>query len=324
MITLEEAKKIIARELNALEIQGNPDELYEPIRYILSGEGKRIRPALTLLACSMYSEDVTPAILPAIGLEMFHTFTLVHDDIMDNASLRRNKETIHKRWNTNLAILAGDALFIKAYEKVMQCPPALFADIFWIFNHTALRVCEGQQYDMNFEQREEVGEDEYLKMIELKTAVLIGACLQIGALIGGAPKKDALTLYEFGRCIGIAFQLQDDLLDVYAQTQALGKETGKDIVANKKTYLLIKALQKARPDQLSRLKSWLSRKNFNPQEKITVITRLYDELRVADECKSLIEKYHAEARQYLHSLPVKEEKKEELLQFANQLKTRQF
>jgi len=324
MITLDEAQEIISKEFEKIRFTTDPIELYQPIDYILSVGGKRIRPMLTLIACSMFEQDFAKALPTAVGLEMFHNFTLIHDDIMDNANVRRNRQTVHKKWNYNVGILSGDAMCIKAYEQVMRCPAEVFTDVFWIFNRTAIQVCEGQQFDMNFENRNDVSVADYMNMIELKTAVLIAACLQIGALIGGASKKDSETLYEYGKQVGIAFQLQDDLLDVYADEKLLGKEIGKDIISNKKTYLLISALQAAKGERLASLNQWLSLKEFNPQEKVDAIRLIYDELNIRSLCKSAIKECFEKAEKLLVSLSVQDNLKKELRRFAETIKERVF
>lgn len=324
MITLKQAQDIVTEQVDKLKLNDRPVELYEPINYILSIGGKRIRPVLTLIACSMYSENIKPALMPAIGMEMFHNFTLIHDDIMDNANVRRSRPTVHAKWNNNVGILSGDAMCIKAYDYVMQCPPSVFSDIFWIFNRTALQVCEGQQFDMNFEKRDDVSLYEYLHMIELKTAVLLAACLQIGSLIGGASKKDSEILYKYGLNVGMAFQLQDDLLDVYGEEALFGKETGKDIISNKKTFLLIKALQTAEGDTLSSLKQWLSLAKFDAKEKVSAVRGIYDQLNIRKETQQAILRYFSEADTLLGSLAVDNSKKTELQIFADQIKKRIF
>lgn len=324
MVTLNQVQEIVNAEFEILKLKGEPVELYDPINYILSIGGKRIRPVLTLMAHSLYSDDVCKAIKPAIGMEMFHNFTLIHDDIMDKAAMRRNMSTVHTKWDQNAAILSGDAMCIKAYEFVMQCPSNVFHKIFWIFNRTALQVCEGQQFDMNFETRNDVSIDEYLKMIEHKTAVLLAACMQIGALTGGASDEESEILYYFGKNIGMAFQLQDDLLDIYGDESIFGKETGKDIVSNKKTYLLIKALQAAQGETLHDLQQWLKIDQFNTQNKINSVRLLYDQLDVKKSCLEAISAYFDDAFKLLHEFTIDEKRKSELKLFANQIKERIF
>jgi len=322
MIRFNEIQELVADEFNRLHLNDKPNELYEPINYILGMGGKRIRPVLTLMSCSLFTDNLQACIRPAIGMEMFHNFTLIHDDIMDNANMRRNKPTVHSKWNNNVGILSGDAMCIKAYDYVMSCPDLVFKDVFRIFNRTALQVCDGQQYDMNFETRNDVTIPEYLKMIELKTAVLLAACLQIGALIGGSKSEDAELLYHYGINVGLAFQLQDDLLDVYADEKVFGKEIGKDIVSNKKTYLLLRAIEKADSNQNKSITQWLELKNFHPSEKVEAVKLIYDQLDIHSECKQMILTYFEKAESFLSKLKVDEAKKDELRTFGNKIKER--
>ncbi len=245
MFTLIQLQEFISEKIQSLNLDKEPKGLYEPISYTLVSGGKRIRPALVLAACNMFSEKIEPAIPVALAFEVFHNFTLLHDDIMDNSPIRRNKETVHEKWNQNTAILSGDAMMIEAYEFLTELPAGLLKNILKLFNKTALEVCEGQQYDMDFETKEIVSEEDYLNMIKLKTSVLIAAALKAGAICGGASDTDADLLYDFGLNIGLAFQIQDDLLDTYADTAVFGKKNGNDIITGKKTFLLINALQKA-------------------------------------------------------------------------------
>ena len=249
MKKLEDLQSIISEAVQKLDFPGYPAKLYEPISYILSLGGKRMRPALLLMACELFGGDVNKAISPALAIEVFHNFTLMHDDIMDNAPLRRGKTTVHERWNKNVAILSGDVMLIEGYKLMMQVEDRLLRPILDIFNTTAVGVCEGQQLDMEFETRDVVDINEYINMIRLKTAVVLGGALKIGALIGGAPAKDADLLSQFGVQLGVAFQLQDDILDVYGDPEKFGKQVGGDIISNKKTFLLIKALELAKGEQ---------------------------------------------------------------------------
>lgn len=324
MLTLENAQQLIAHEFEKLSLYKDPVELYEPIHYILSIGGKRIRPSMVLLSCSLFSDDFTVAIKPALGLEIFHNFTLLHDDIMDNANLRRNRDTVHVKWNTNTAILSGDAMSIKAYQFMCASPKEVIHEVIEVFNQTALEVCEGQQYDMNFETRSNVTVNEYLHMIELKTSVLLAASLKIGAILGGASPANANLLYEFGRNLGLAFQLQDDLLDVFGNEALFGKEIGKDIVSNKKTYLLIKAFELAQGNDLATLNDWTTRAEFNRDEKIKIVTDLYLKLGVKQQCEALIDSYFDKARQQLNEVSASAESKNELHLFMNSLKERNY
>ncbi len=314
----------IIDEINKLNFDINPVELYEPISYSLSTGGKRIRPVLVLLACDLFSGDIEKAVSPALAYEIFHNFTLIHDDIMDNSDIRRNNATVHKKWNDNIAILSGDAMMIKSYEYFFDLEPELFKKVMVLFNKTALEVCEGQQYDMNFETKNNIGINEYIKMIKLKTSVLIAACLKTGAIIAGSSNKNAGLIYDFGINIGLAFQLQDDLLDVYGNIDVFGKETGKDIVANKKTFLLINALQKADKQTKKTIEEWLNKKIFDKTTKIKAITEIYDSLHIGDIVREHINAYFDKAHQSLKQIDVAEEKKQDLLQFAGKLQNRLF
>ncbi|MBU8893660.1 MAG: polyprenyl synthetase family protein [Bacteroidales bacterium] len=322
MFTLKELQDLINNAISNEKIGREPFSLYDPINYTLESGGKRIRPALALMACNLFTDNINPAIKPALGLEIFHNFTLLHDDIMDHAGIRRGKPTVHKKWNENTAILSGDAMFIKAYEYLLDCRSPNFRDILKVFNETALEVCEGQQYDMEFETRESVSEDDYLRMIELKTSVLLAASLKIGAMIGGADNADAELLYKFGKNIGLAFQLQDDLLDVYGDINVFGKKPGGDIVANKKTLMLIKALELAANDELKTLKNLLSDKNIDSEKKITAVTEIYNKLNIKSIVEEQIKRLNADAVRFLESVSVNENKKGELIKLAEKLTNR--
>src|ERR1700756_5040442 len=280
MKKLTDLQVIISKEVERLTFPVYPAELYEPIKYILSLGGKRMRPALLLMACDFFGGDVNKAISPALAIEVFHNFTLMHDDIMDNAPIRRGKTTVHEKWNRNVAILSGDVMLVKGYELMMQVDDHVLRPVMNIFNETAVGVCEGQQIDMEFETRSDVHIDEYINMIRLKTAVLLGGALKIGAIIGGANDEDAALLHTFGEQLGVAFQLQDDILDVYGDPEKFGKQVGGDILSNKKTFLLIEALELADEKQSSGLKRWFSRNTFDPKEKIDGVTGIYDELNI--------------------------------------------
>jgi geranylgeranyl diphosphate synthase type II len=266
MISLDEAQQIIEKNLAEISFPDNPVNLYGPVEYILSNGGKRIRPSLVLLGANLFSDDVQPAVNPALAVEIFHNFTLLHDDLMDNSLIRRGRDTVHIKWNPNVAILSGDAMSIIANRFVSKVDSKILPDVMEVFNRTAIEVCEGQMMDMEFENRNDVHVDEYLRMIELKTSVLIAASLQIGALTGGASKQDSVQLYEFGRSLGIAFQLQDDLLDSYGDVEKFGKKIGNDIITNKKTYLMISALDNADDDDLYTLNLWLEKDKFDPDK----------------------------------------------------------
>ncbi|MCH7401124.1 polyprenyl synthetase family protein [Belliella kenyensis] len=256
----------------------NPSALYEPISYIMSLGGKRIRPLLTLMAYSLYKSDVSAALTPALAVEVFHNFTLMHDDIMDDAPLRRGQATVHEKWNANTAILSGDVMLVKAYEMLLAAPSEKLPTIFRLFNQAATEVCEGQQHDMDFEKMDHVSEDAYIDMIRQKTAVLLGFALQLGAVLADASEEDGQKLYEFGVNVGIGFQLMDDLLDVYADQAKFGKQVGGDIISNKKTFLLIKAKELATGEQKQNLNNWIAKETFDKTEKVNAVTAIYNEL----------------------------------------------
>ncbi|MBN2215692.1 MAG: polyprenyl synthetase family protein [Bacteroidales bacterium] len=323
MYTFKECQDIIEKRLMEIKLPAEPASLYDPIHYVFGSEGKRIRPCLTLMACNLFTDSIEVSINPALAIELFHNFTLLHDDIMDNSELRRGRLTVHKKWNNNVAILSGDAMLIKAYDYLSQSPGSVLADLLSVFNQTALQVCEGQQYDMDFESEMEVTAADYLKMIELKTSVLIAASLKIGAICGKAGKMDSDLLYQFGRNLGIAFQLQDDLLDVYADPNVFGKSGGGDIVANKKTFLLMNALTLASGKTLAILTDWLGKKDFNKDEKIRAVTDIYNSLKINEITESKIVELFSKARLLLDKVSVEKERKKILEQFALQLMKRE-
>ena len=312
----------IESEVKALQFDCPPKSLYTPIEYTLSLGGKRIRPALTLLACNIYSETVDQAITTALGFEVFHNFTLLHDDLMDKADMRRKQPTVHKVWNDNAAILSGDAMMIASYQLIAQSQPAKLKEILDLFTQTALELCSGQQYDMEFESRNDVTETEYLEMIRLKTAVLLAACLKAGALIGGASAEDASNLYEFGINIGLSFQLQDDLLDVYGDPATFGKNIGGDILCNKKTFLLIHALDTAPAPLKQTFETWMQRDEYDPTEKIAFFTSSYDTLQIKELTIDRINQYYELAMQNLNNLSIEPARLSELKILAAQLMNR--
>ncbi len=302
-----------------------PAELYEPIHYILTLGGKRLRPMLTLLAYQMYrgEESIEHILVPALAVEVFHNFTLMHDDIMDKAPIRRGKPTVHKKWNENVAILSGDVMMVRAYDLLLDVDKDKLADVLKAFNHCAAEVCEGQQWDMNYESRSTVSEEEYLRMIRQKTAVLLGFSLQLGGMLADAPADDCQLLHDFGVNIGTSFQLKDDLLDVYAEQAKFGKQVGGDIIANKKTFLLIKALGNANATQRSALENWLNKTDFDKEEKVEAVKVLYDELQIRQLTKQKMSEFFALGLQKLQQIDVKPDKKETLRQFAGQLMERE-
>lgn len=311
---LEDIRISLEQHIQELELKGNPPELYDPIIYLMGLGGKRIRPLLTLLAYGLYKEDYQKVLTPATAIEVFHNFTLMHDDIMDNAPLRRGKATVHEKWDDNTAILSGDVMLVKAYDLFLSITPEYLKESLQLFSKTAAEVCEGQQMDMNFENREFVSEAEYLNMIRLKTAVLLGFSLQMGAVLAGASKEDSNHLYDFGVNIGVAFQLKDDLLDVYADKEKFGKQVGGDILANKKTYLLVKANELAEGSVNENLQKWINSTSFNPEEKVKAVTSIYDQLQIKEKTLELMDDYFERGFNQLSSLQVKNTAGLQLLQ----------
>lgn len=323
MLSFNEILQKIESGISELQFNYPPKSLYDPIEYILSLGGKRIRPALTLMACNLYHDQVDNAIRPALGIEVFHNFTLLHDDLMDKADKRRNKPTVHKVWNDNTAILSGDAMLIAAYQLIAGTETKQLKEILDLFTTTALEICGGQQYDMEFESRTDVTDTEYIEMIRLKTAVLLACSLKMGAIMGNASPEDADHLYEFGINIGLAFQLQDDLLDVYGNTATFGKNIGGDIICNKKTFLLIHAFERANTEQKATLNHWINRKTFDPAEKIAAITAIYNELGLKAITTARIQEYYDKGMGHLSQLNVSSEKLGILREVSNHLMYRQ-
>lgn len=299
-------------------LTGTPEagKLFEPVRYIMSIGGKRIRPVMCLMACNIFRDKIDEAVMPAVGIEVFHNFTLIHDDIIDKAEVRRGSPTVHTRWGADQAILSGDVMAFVAVECIGQAPEKVLPRALKLFNRTAIEVCTGQQLDLDYEKKGVVSEAEYLRMIELKTAVLVAASLKLGAIIAEAPEKDQDLLYEFGRCLGIAFQIQDDVLDTYGDTKMFGKKTGSDIVANKKTYLLVKALEMAGGSKLTRLRKLLGPGDHDPEDKVREVRAIYDELEVRLKAENLAYDYFNRAFQALDQVAVNAERKNELKQLA--------
>lgn len=323
MNTLPNLQLLIEQAVTGLKYPVQPAELYEPITYILSVGGKRMRPALLLMACDLFGGDVNKALQPALAIEVFHNFTLVHDDIMDNAPLRRGKVTVHEKWNPNVAILSGDVMLVEAYKLMMQVDTPILRDVLEIFNNTAVGVCEGQQFDMNFEQQADVIIADYLNMIRLKTAVLLGCALKIGALIGGATMADADLLCTFGEQLGIAFQLQDDILDVYGDPDKFGKQVGGDIISNKKTYLLLKALELADVQTKTDLHYWLDATQFDNTEKVKAVTTIYNQLDVRQYAEQEMYNFTTQAFNALYKVSLPDDRKQFLRDFADSLMVRE-
>jgi len=325
MNTITTYQALIEEALKGKSYGSNPKELYAPIEYIMSLGGKRMRPVLVLLACDLFDGDIKKALHPSLAIELFHNFTLVHDDLMDKAPLRRNQHTVHEKWNSNIAILSGDAMMVRAYQELCLAETTLLPQLLEIFSDTAVKVCEGQQFDMNYEALPKVSIPQYVKMIELKTAVLLGGALKIGAVIGGAREEDARRLYDFGKHIGIAFQLQDDILDVYADAQKFGKQKGGDIIANKKTYLLLKAMEMAENNRYMKeeLQQWIAAPEFDPKDKVEAVTNIYNFLNVKELARNEMKKHFDLAISCLKEIPVNEEKKKGLMVFAESLMVRE-
>jgi geranylgeranyl diphosphate synthase type II len=311
----------INQRIASLKIPAKPAQLYNPVTYTLSLGGKRMRPLLTLLGYSLFKKNYERALDAAIALEVFHNFTLLHDDIMDNAPLRRGKQTVWQTWGSSTAILSGDAMLILAYELLADYEPVVLKKILPVFNKTALQVCEGQQLDMDFESQKNVSIADYLYMIELKTAVLLGAALKFGAIIAGAKKKDAELLYEFGKNTGIAFQLQDDILDVFGETEKVGKQTGGDIISNKKTFLLLKAFELANKKTTAKLKLLLNEKD--EQKKVAGVKEIYHQLDVKKLAEKEMQKFYKKALSSLEKVNADSKKKKVLTDFTEQLMQRQ-
>jgi len=323
MYSIQQLQNIIIEAINGKRYPKQPAELYEPMQYMMNLGGKRLRPALLLMGCDAFGGDIYQAINPAIAIEVFHNFTLMHDDIMDKAPLRRGKTTVHEKWNSSVGILSGDAMLVEGYKLMMQVKENILRPVLEIFNDTAIAVCEGQQIDMNFEQQTAVKIDAYINMIRLKTAVVLGGALKIGALIAGAKQQDADLIYAFGEYLGIAFQLQDDILDVYGDPEKFGKQVGGDIISNKKTYLLIKALETANQEQLQELNHWLQLTNFDAVKKVSAVRNLFDQMEVREKAEQEMNRFAQSALQSLKDLHLDEVRKNALFEFADMLLVRE-
>ena len=313
----------IDSSLTELQLGDEPKNLYDPIRYILSLGGKRLRPMLVLLGYGLKNEDIDSVIEPALTVEIFHNFTLMHDDIMDMAPLRRGKPTVHEKWNNTVAILSGDTMMVKAYDQLLHGPSQSLPMVLKKFNKCAVEVCEGQQLDMNFEEFDTVTEDQYIEMIRLKTAVLLGFSLEYGGILAGLNEAQLQQVNEVGEQAGIGFQLMDDLLDVYGDKAKFGKQVGGDIASNKKTYLLIKALELANPTQLKELNKWLSATDFEVEEKVEAVKGVYGELGIYDLTQKKMNTYYDRAFQRLENLDVRDEGKKALVTFFEKLMKRE-
>lgn len=321
METIQQLKERFDAFMMGVDFQRSPDGLYEPVAYTVLQKGKRLRPMLCLLACDLFGGEYHEAKYPALALETAHNFTLIHDDIMDQAPIRRGKETVYKKWNTNQAILSGDAALVMAYDFATRTHRPV--EVLSLMNQVLLEICEGQQMDMEFETREEVTIPEYLEMIRLKTAVLLATALQIGAVVADADEDGQHHLYDFGIGIGMAFQLQDDILDCYSDVAVFGKMRGGDILENKKTLMYLKALELASPEQRARLKSLFSGTvNINPQRKIDEVIALYDDLKVKEEVERLMADYYRQAYTALDAVKCPADRKAPLRSYAELLSGR--
>ena len=327
MQTIEELQKLIEKEVKYRSdemLQQSPVELYEPIHYSLTMGGKRLRPVLLLLAYNLFKEDVSRALPAAIAIEVFHNFTLLHDDIMDKAAVRRNSPTVHIKFNENSAILSGDAMAFQAYKYLLECKSSRLTETISLFTKTAIEVCEGQQFDMDFENRLDVTESEYLEMTRLKTAVLLACSLKAGALLSDASDKRADQLYAFGENLGLAFQLQDDLLDTFGDQDTFGKKIGNDILANKKTFLLINALQDANEDKKQELLAWMIKPDFIPEEKIKAVTNIYLETGVKRMAEQKVDFYFDKALQILENIDIEDVVKQPIRELSLKMLKRKY
>ena len=314
---------LIQNYIDSLPYDRKPESLYEPVKYVLSLGGKRIRPMLMLMSYALYKDDVERILPQAIGLETYHNYTLLHDDLMDNADVRRGMPTVHRKWDANTAILSGDSMLVLAYQRMQECSAEKLPAVLEVFTTTALEIGEGQQYDMEFETRDDVREEEYIEMIRLKTSVLLACAMKIGALMADAPQEDIDNLYRFGEQMGLAFQLQDDYLDVYGDPMVFGKAIGGDIVSNKKTYMLINAINKAQGEDRETLMRWIEAKEFDRNEKVKAVTAVYDRLGIGDLAKAKMEEYYAEALAALDRVAVEESRKSTLRDYAAMMMKRE-
>jgi len=314
---------ITEKEKDILNFKDSPQKLYEPIEYILSLGGKKIRPALALMSFNLFSDNFDEVIYQALAIEMYHNFTLMHDDLMDKALLRRGKAVVHEKWDANTAILSGDAMLVYAYQLIEKTPSCFLPDVLQLFSKTAMEVFKGQQYDMEFETRTDISNNDYLKMIRLKTAVLLACALKIGAVLGNANDENATWLYDFGINLGLAFQLKDDLLDVYGNSEKFGKNIGGDILCNKKTFLLISALENANEKQKEELLNWMQLTTFDKEEKINRFTSIYNETNARLLCEQEIDNYYIKAIEALKHVSVADDKKQPLLSLTELLMQRE-
>ena len=322
MLSIEKYQEAFVNYLNDFTTPKTPNNLYEPIQYILGLGGKRLRPVLTLMTTDIFNENFEKALDAALAIEVFHNFSLIHDDIMDDAPLRRGKETVHEKWDLNTGILSGDAMLILAYQLFEHYEGVTFKSLAKLFSKTAIEVCEGQQYDIDFETRKDVTIPEYLKMIEYKTAVLVGAAMKMGAIVANASLEDQNRIYDFGKNLGIAFQLQDDYLDAFGNPETFGKQVGGDIIENKKTYLFLKALELSDSTKKNELLQFYNDNSINVENKVTQVKQLFEESGASLATKQIIENYTQKAFNVLGMMTISSEKKEILKQFGTTLMNR--
>lgn len=322
MLTANEILEKINSYLDNLPYTREPQSLYEPVKYALSMGGKRIRPSLMLMAYNMFKDDPESILPTACAIETYHNYTLLHDDLMDNAAMRRGMPTVHVKWDANTAILSGDSMLVLAFQRMMQCAPDKLKPVLDLFTETSLEIGEGQQYDMDFESRTDVTEDEYIEMIRLKTSVLLACSLKLGAIQAGAPAADADNLYKFGELMGLAFQLQDDYLDVYGDPAVFGKAIGGDILCNKKTYMLINAYNRAGDDMRGELTRWVTAEEFDTAEKIAAVTAIYDKVGIKELAEQKINYYFDQSRKYLAAVNVPDERKAVLAGYTDKMMKR--
>lgn len=322
MYNWENLRDAVNEFIDNLRFEREPRELYAPIRYTIEQGGKRVRPVLLLMSYNMYKDNIEEAMYPAVAIETYHNYTLIHDDVMDRASIRRGKPTVCAKWGDTAAILSGDTMLVLAYEFIANVPDDKLPAVLSLFTATAKEIGDGQQYDLDFEKRDDVKEEEYLEMIRLKTSVLLAASMKMGGILADAPKEDLELLYAYGETMGLAFQLQDDLLDVYADQALFGKKIGGDICCNKKTFLLITAMNLASPELLAEMKAWMEKSDFSAEDKISYFTAVYNKLGVREICEKRIEELFAKCDSYMDRISLPAEKKQNLKAFADSILNR--
>ena len=322
MLTATEIQEKVNAYIASLPYERKPKSLYDPIEYVLAAGGKRIRPSFVLMAYNLFHDDVDRILPVATALETYHNYTLLHDDLMDKADMRRGRPTVHKKWDDNTAILSGDTMLVLAYEHLAKCDTKYLKPALDLFTETALEVSEGQQFDMEFETRNDVAEEEYIEMIRLKTSVLLACALKMGAVVAGASDADANALYAFGEKVGLAFQLQDDLLDVYGDPKVFGKAIGGDITSNKKTFMLINAFNRADAGTRAELERWTTATEFDPAEKIAAVTEIYNRLGIDKLAEKRIKEYFEQSRQHLDELSVSDDRKAVLREYTERMMNR--